>query len=767
MRESNHQLSFRVSAGLKNLIGRDLISDKNVAIFELVKNSYDAGATSVTIEFVKTEKDEGKIIISDNGIGMSYDDIIQKWLFVAFSDKKEKNRTEDNAYRDEIRREVAGAKGVGRFSCDRLGSLLQLLTKTQNDDVAHIINVNWSNFEYDDTREFIEVPVDYTTGKDLPSGFVRGTTLIVSCLREKWNREDILKLKRSLMKLISPDVSLSETPFKIEIIALDETTEDKNEKKKSGNRDRNIVNGLVNNDIFEKLNLKTTNIDVTISVDGKQIVSKLSDRGQYIFTVTEKNRAYSLLKNINISVFYLNRSAKVSFTRQMGGVEPKNYGSIFIYKNGFRINPFGEPGQDFLNINTRKAQGYARFLGTRELMGRISIKGNDEQFIETTSRAHGFINTPEVEMLGTFFLEKVLKVLEKYVVNIISWGEPLKTDPNQQTIDPREVGEQIISQFIANVNPQDIISLDYNKELIDENSSLRQVDSIISSLEKLTSVAEATQDEGLIGLAKRVKSRTEKVLAENIQLEEETKAKERELSKAKLESAKREKQVFFLKGATNQSVENLINGLHTVYTLTDAIKGNLEYLRNIFDEIDIRRKDEILMILGDIFQSNEKAHKLAELAINGSQNLKLSGKNSILDYIRQYIDVGLVVKGLQYHLVATEDEAYDCMFDAPSMGVILDNIISNSIKARATRLDISLTGLPKSVEIQFTDDGVGLSDDINPDLLFEWGVSSNAIDKGFGIGLYHIKTLVSEMKGEVYIDNKYKNGFRLVVSLRK
>ncbi len=80
----------------------------------MVKNSYDAGASKVNIEFIASNTDRDKIIISDNGSGMSYNDIIQKWLFVAYSEKKKQNRS-DADYRDEIKREAAGAKGVGRF----------------------------------------------------------------------------------------------------------------------------------------------------------------------------------------------------------------------------------------------------------------------------------------------------------------------------------------------------------------------------------------------------------------------------------------------------------------------------------------------------------------------------------------------------------------------------------------------------------------------------------------------------------------------------
>ena len=111
MTNQNNTLSFRVSAGLKNLIGRDLISDKYIAVFELGKNSYDAGASSVIISYNQTTEGKEQIIISDNGCGMTYNDIVEKWLFVAYSEKKSQNRRK-SSFRDEIKREVAGAKGV-------------------------------------------------------------------------------------------------------------------------------------------------------------------------------------------------------------------------------------------------------------------------------------------------------------------------------------------------------------------------------------------------------------------------------------------------------------------------------------------------------------------------------------------------------------------------------------------------------------------------------------------------------------------------------
>lgn len=686
MTKTNSTLSFRVSAGLKNLIGRDLISDKYIAIFELVKNSYDAGAFKVDISFVKTSEGHDQIIISDNGCGMTYNDIIEKWLFVAYSEKKLQIR-EKSSYRDEIKREVAGAKGVGRFSCDRLGESLVLITKTESEISANKVEVNWNKFELDDTQEFMNIPIWYSTTDALPSGFSKGTTLIVDSLRESWSREEILKLKRSLMKLISPDANKGELPFDIELIVPAERENDNKTLGKTGiNPNRDIVNGIIHNDILEKLNIKTTSIEVSVSEDGQLITSKLTDRGEYIFSVVEKNRKYYGLQDISIVVFYLNQSAKVNFTRQMGGVQPKNYGSVFIYKNGFRINPYGEPGQDFFGIDQRKAQGWKRFLGTREIMGRISIKGNNDQFVETTSRAHGFIQTPAVDLLADLFLEKVLKVLEKYVVNLINWGEPLKSDP-ERTISPNEISDQIISQFITNADSKDIVSLDYNLDILSKDNMQNSQDNITTSLKKLESVAERTQDAGLINLAQILKKKTESIVSHNIQLEEENAKSSKELVKAQEEKHARERQIYFLKGAANQNVTNLVNGFHSVYTLTDASRGNISYLQELLTPMDIENKDFILSIIGQIQQANEKAHKLADLAIHGNQSLKQSGSNSLYDFIRQYIDEGFVIKGLKYELVQDE-HAFECKFDSSSIGVIVDNIASNSIKAGATILQI-------------------------------------------------------------------------------
>ena len=308
--------AFRVSTGLKDLIGRDLITNDFVAVFELVKNSFDADARSVQIRF-----DDDRIVITDDGKGMTEADIFEKWLFVAYSAKRE--GTEDADYRDGISqrgRAYAGAKGVGRFSCDRLGSLLQLSSQASGDSVQ-ILDVDWTRYEQDAKEEFGHIDVNLSQVLEFPDpetqpGSGHGTVLTISDLRSDWDRTKLQRLKRELMKLINPFDE--ESPgFQIEIIAPgqridDEEDVDYNENLPEGKDLKLVVNGKIENPILEILSGRTTAIHVKLIDDGRAIDSRLEDRGELIYHIREPN-PYTLLRQSEFSaaIYFLNHSAKM------------------------------------------------------------------------------------------------------------------------------------------------------------------------------------------------------------------------------------------------------------------------------------------------------------------------------------------------------------------------------------------------------------------------------------------------------------------------
>ncbi len=420
-------LEFKVSSGLKNIIGKDLITDDFIAVFELVKNSYDANAKNVEITF---EKD--KIIIADNGKGMSLTDLREKWLFVAYSAKNDNTEDEildkTNSYRDKIqdRRHYAGAKGIGRFSSDRLGKFLKIKTKKSVSNAHEEIKVDWSKFEKDQKSTFETIKVNHTTTSEskiqFPKKYKNGTILEITGLHNNWDRTRLKQLKHSLEKLINPFSQTND--FNIKIICEKEKDEDnKKENGKYKYIERDRINGEVKNSILEILNIKTTQI--SIEVDSKFITTKIIDRGTPIYHIKEKNKEFGLLTNAHIDLYFLNQSAKNNFTRKMG-VEVVNFGSVFLFKNGFRVQPFGEVGDDSWGLDYRAQQGYNRFLGTRDLFGKVEIlSDNSEEFREVSSRDGGLVETVGYHQLMNLFKEKGLIRLERYVVGVL-WGEGFK-----------------------------------------------------------------------------------------------------------------------------------------------------------------------------------------------------------------------------------------------------------------------------------------------------------------------------------------------------
>lgn len=420
------ELQFKISSALKDLVGKDLITSDNVAIFELVKNSYDAYASKVVITFA-----EDRIIIADNGKGMTFDEIRDKWLFVGYSEKKDGAKEEDKqqSYRDRIKRYYAGAKGIGRFSCDRLGRFMTMTTCSKDSPITERIIVDWEKFEKDQRIEFANINVEHevvSTQVSFPLNENHGTIIEITDLHDEetpWTRKHILELKRSLEKLINP---ISETnDFAIEIVCGREKEEDQRCIETGKGYDRNIVNGILKNSITSIIKLKTTQIDVR--VDKTVITTVLSDRGVDIYRIKEENRDFNLLEDATVSISFLNRAAKYNFSRIMG-VEAVNYGSVFLFRNGFRILPFGETGDDSWGLDFRAQQGYNRYLGSRDLLGRVDIHTERvDELKEVSSRDGGLVDRPMARQVKKLF-ETAHRRLERYVVGVL-WGEGfLKND---------------------------------------------------------------------------------------------------------------------------------------------------------------------------------------------------------------------------------------------------------------------------------------------------------------------------------------------------
>ena len=270
-----------------------------------------------------------------------------------------------------------------------------------------VLKIDWTLYERDAKQEFGDIEMDLEGAADFPGSASKprgttGTILEITDLRSDWTRDKLLALKRELAKLINPFAD-GPQKFQIYLLAPQELDEDQRQQiRGTGRREEPssmfIVNGKVENTILEVLKKRTTSIHIQILEEGKIIESELDDRGESIYKIREVN-PYSGLSNteLDVVIYFLNRGAKKLFAHRMG-LPSVQFGSIFLFRNGFRVFPIGQEDDDFFGLSRRKQQGMRRFLGSRDLIGRIELRGVDG-FDEATSRDQGLIRTPQVEEL--------------------------------------------------------------------------------------------------------------------------------------------------------------------------------------------------------------------------------------------------------------------------------------------------------------------------------------------------------------------------------
>lgn len=783
-------VTFKISSALKNIIGKELITDDFIAVYELVKNAFDANAREVEIIFEGLKSDNPRIIIKDNGDGMNDDDLKNKWLFVAYSAKKL-----EQDYRDKIKsnRIYAGAKGIGRFSCDRLGTKLKLTTKNKKEDKWHVLDVDWSDFEKDAEVEFHTINAQKTQTKNPPIPKLQhGTVLEISDLRNRdWDRNKLLKLRQSLERLINPHQENDVARFAVVLTVPDELEEDQRLKDEKPTEPWNIVNGPVRNFLFEALELKTTQIQLEIDRDGELLLTKLNDRGTLVYELMEHNPFKDILFDIQISLFHLNRSAKIAFTKRMG-LPPVRYGSVFLYKNGFRIHPFGDVGDDSLGIDRRRGQGVFRYLGTRDLSGRIEINGRNVEFQETSSRDGGLIKNKNFEALKELFFDYALKRLENFVINLARFGSqgefPELVDP-----DSAEQRQMTFDLIVKLTQSQDVVDIRYNKDVLNilENKSTESVTSLLKNLERIVSEQGSNELDKEIRRAKKqvailAKAREEaeaETAKERIRAEKaEEKVREadvkiqeaEEIAKQAQESVKGiSTQNIFLKSVLSKDLQHVLELHHTIGQDARTIEQfSANLLSSLRDETKSLKKETIQAVLERISYAAKKISTVSRFATKA--NFRADAEeitDDLISYIREYllnVYDGFVLDPYQNRIeiefISSPKEKFETEFTPINVSIVLDNLISNSRKHKSKTITVSVVeNLGDVLVISFKDDGKGVSQKSVP-FLFQIGFTTT---DGSGLGLSHAKEVMEEMNGEIAYNQESEDGAEFILKFYK
>jgi signal transduction histidine kinase len=373
------QLVFAPRARILRLLGEELISDEIIAVSELVKNAHDADARQCVIRFDSVTAPDGEIRVEDDGRGMSLDEFLHGWMQPGASEK----RRADRHYTARGRR-VLGEKGVGRFAADKLAGRLEIVTRKKGSNEIHA-SFCWDDFD-DDSRLLSDVTSQW---QEREAGVIdgSGTVLRMKGLRSRWNERMFRRLCVRLARLVSP--FSDRDGFHI-IIDSDEFPD---------------YAGELRNDLLDRAPYQ-----LEASFDGDDgILLQVGSRKWKTRWPGPGNLACGPVK-VHLYAFDLD-------TTSLARIGPKievrawlrEWTGVNVYRDGFRVWPYGEPHDDWLGLDQRRVNNPVVRLSNNQVIGFVEIGRDTNPLLLDQTNREGLIHNAAFEdlrrLVHFFFLE--------------------------------------------------------------------------------------------------------------------------------------------------------------------------------------------------------------------------------------------------------------------------------------------------------------------------------------------------------------------------
>ena len=706
------KLKWRFDISTFRLIGRELITDRITALFELVKNCYDANATRVDVVFENVSYDNAvvddttkevrvnpgsKVVIEDNGYGMSFEDIRDKWMVIGTASK----RTSPFSPRPFGRRCV-GEKGIGRFAVDKLGDKVNIVTKKEEDDRWLNVEIDWNSYFNEvspDEREHIRLFTDIENKYDYldrnEGSGVSGTKLIVSSVREFWSKDDISRFYKEANKIVSP-YTLLNPPFIIYITA----------------REYGWVEKPVEPD---KIDFATEEAEITYRDGIQETLYFDKDKG----CIAKKDGPLRIFGGISLKIFYFDENARRNYYRKYKDVNNRIDG-IKIYRDGIIATPFAEAEanpdrkRDILGIDKRLWQDIFNRISTREIIGILDItKDGNPKIIDATNR-QDFIDNREYRELKEFILEQ-LRAFEELKI----YKRELK---RASVSDELKTAKENVDTFAHSVN-----------RVIETNPDLKKdLQPLVEQATKAgTSVKKAIEEQK--------KAEKEYIRKENMYLS-----------------------IMSLQ-------EYAIHIAHAVRTSLGKIQRKAEFFDNYYP--DPEEEEYFKLYAKEIYQEMLVLNQVIDFMLSYSKsglNFEDLNLNELVSGLFKSYETSLKAENIRSVVEIPDNLRINT--NRQFFMDILQNMISNSVKALKGVPDktIKCSGYisENDLILSMSDNGIGI-----PLEKREWvfGVfnTTTAESGGAGIGLYVVKTRVESLKGKVeVVDSEFgKVGTTIKITL--
>lgn len=372
---------FRFATDIIRRLGEELNPSIDQSILELVKNAYDADARTCTITLRSTDKPGGSVIISDTGDGMDLGAIRDGWLVLGSSTKSGREVTR-------LGRISAGSKGLGRLAALRLGHTAELNTRPRDKKRAEYrVTLDWDRFDAATLVDEVRIPIS-SVPRTEPAP---GTEIGIHKLRSAISRMDVKRLARALILLADPFGSDPEG-FQPKLVAPEFAD----------------LAAKVATRYFDDADY---HLVAASDRKGRASARVLDWKNQELFAASHKHLTGSRGDDpytcpptqFDLWVYLLSTQAFLGRSTTLAEVRSwlDAVGGVHLYLNGLRVSPYGNPGNDWLDINLRRAQSPEERPSTNTLIGRIAVQDKAQVLVQKTDRS-GFIEGEAFHELRRF-----------------------------------------------------------------------------------------------------------------------------------------------------------------------------------------------------------------------------------------------------------------------------------------------------------------------------------------------------------------------------
>lgn len=412
---------IRTNSHIINLLGDELIGSDSLALFEIVKNSYDADASVVTISLNNLFREDRSIVIEDDGNGMTPEVIEHAWLTIGTDYKRKSVKVSPVLQRTSL-----GNKGVGRLAVHRLANRIMLETQPRDYCCGSRLSIDWDDLiSSSEDVEGLSVNVENNL-QDILDGR-NGTRITLTQLREEsWTKSKVTQMVRKLQNIINPFSPSNQ--FQIVVKSNNhqvqqwidsvrtpvETLKDSLYQytftlEKSGKE-----NGLARFSWHYRFNPKNFPPSTEIEFREDSRVEELLINGNLFHEIDMSSKDKMLLRDSDLdgiesihgNFYAFNLDGKIVDLSYGSGNRGKikefvsEYAGVRVFRDGIRVYNYGEPADDWLYLDQAKTKRVGSHFAKGQTVGAInlSLEETKDCLKEKTNR-EGFIENACFERL--------------------------------------------------------------------------------------------------------------------------------------------------------------------------------------------------------------------------------------------------------------------------------------------------------------------------------------------------------------------------------